>query len=245
MEDLKKSIDSLIDELFADEMVEKSMIKDANPAKETADSASKQIPKTEKEKHPVEQISDVPSVDTDGQRDGQYDKDIVEKQEDGKVKEQDQVQPPKDMKKSLSDEEYAEYQELKKAKAAKVQEETLMKARKEQADLIKSAVVEATSEIRKENEELKKSMIEQAELIKAMANRPRQPKAVTSVQALEKFQKSESSHLSKSELLDIAEELVKSGKLGMESVIELENTGYIYEQEPRRTLEREILKRNK
>jgi len=254
VEELNKSLDLLIDELFAEEneeSVEKSMVKDMKQAKETADEAMAQVPKVESdEKNPgrPEQISDVPKVDEDGKRAGNYDADIAKKNEDAKKKEDDQVKPTPEMVKKavISDEEYKEYQALKKAKEEAEKEEVLKKAKSEQMDLIKSAVIEATSEIRKENEELKKSLSEQIELIKSMANKPQKAKAITNLNAVEKFQKSGSTNnfFSKKDVLDIAEELVKSQKLSMENVIELENSGYIYDEEARRVLEAEIKKRS-
>jgi len=267
-EELVKSIDEMIDALFAEEEkvekseevteeataeetteeVEKSMIKDDKPQEETADEAVKKIPKAEKDEKRnagrPEQISDIPQIDKDGKRDGNYDADIAKKNEDGKVKEQDQVEPPKEMKKSLSEEEYQEYQELKKSKEEAEKEEVLKKAKQEQSDLIKSAIIEATKEIRDENSELHKKLEEQGELIKSMANKPQKSKAITNINAVEKsFSDKKEDTLSKAELLDIAEDLVKSKKLSMENVIELENTGYIYDKDARKTLEREVKRR--
>lgn len=256
MEELNKSLDSLIDELFAEAPeaeVKKSMIKDEKPQKETADEAVRQAPKSEKDESRgagrPKQISDVPQTDTDGERAGKYDSDLVEKETDAdaKKKEDAQVEVPSQMKKSWEEtSEYQEYLALKKAKEQAQQAEILEKARKEQTDLIKSAVIDATSSIRRENEELRKSLSEQAELIKAIANKPQKAKAITSVQAVEKFQKSEagSSKFSKAEILDVAEELQKSKKLTLDNVIELENTGFIYDQEARAILERELKRRS-
>jgi len=249
-DNLIKSIDSLIDDLFADEgeEVTKSMIKDQKPQKETADEAVSQAPKAEKDESRgagrPKQISSIPQSDVDGNRSGDYDDDIADKNEDGRKKEDAQVEPPKEMKKSLSDAEFAEYQELKKAKAEAARTEELRKAQKEQTDLIKSAIQEATADIRSENESLRSMLNEQNDLIKSMANKPQRSKAVTSVQAVERFQKSESS-LSKAELLDVAEDLVKSKQISMESAIELENNGFIYDPEVRGILEREVRRRYK
>jgi hypothetical protein len=248
-DELNKSIDSLIDELFAEEKVEKSMIKDKNPAKETADEATAQAPKGEKdEKRDAgrpKQISEIPQQDTDGNRAGDYDGKIAMEHSDAKKKEDPQVTPPEQMKKALTEEEYAEYKALKKAKKQERKAEKLQKARTEQVDLIKSAIAEATSGLRSENEDLRKALKEQGHLIKSMANKPQKPKAITNVQAVERFQKSGSAEtLSKADLLDIAEELVKAKKLTMEHAIELENTGFIYEPEARAIFEREVAKRS-
>lgn len=254
MSDLNKSIDSLIDELFAEPVEKSNMIKDQKPQKETADEAVNAAPKSEKdEKRDAgrpKQISEVPQTDTDGNRAGEYDGKIAAEHTDAKKKEDSQVEVPQQMKKSentLTDEEVAEYRALKKAKKQERKAEDLRKAQTMQVDLIKSAVIEATSGLRKENEDLRKSMEEQGNLIKSMANKPQKSKAVTNVQAVEKFQKSSSGSgntFSKSELLDVAEDLVKSKQLTVEHVIELENNGFIYDNEARRVLEREINRRS-
>lgn len=250
MDVLTKSIDSLIDELFTDESVEKSMIKEMPSAnKTTADAAVSAAPKLENDEARgagrPKQISDVPEKDQDGARSGSYDGSIASPQAEAKKPEDKQVAPPELMKKSISDAEYEEFQALKKAKAASEQAETLAKARREQTDLIKSAVIEATASLKTENEELRKSLKETSDLVKSIANKPQKSKAVTNVQAVEKFGKSQNSaKFTKDDILDVAEGLVKSKQLSMESVIELENTGYIYDQEARGILERELKRRN-
>ena len=256
MEELNKSLDLLIDELFAEadgEAVEKAdMIKDENPAKTTADAAVKAAPKGEKDEARdagrPEQIADVPQTDTDGKRSGDYDKDIAAKQEDGKKKEDDQVKPCQQLvKKSFDDAEYAEYLALKKAKADAAQVEVLAKAEARQADLIKSVVTEALAGVKAENESLRKSMTEQSDLIKAMANKPQKAKAITGINAIEKqLRKSEGPQaLSKAEVMDVAEELIKSGKLPIEVGVELDASGYVYDPEMRDVLEREIARRSR
>lgn len=247
---LNSQIDSLIDELFGEEEVQKSdMIKEQKPEKETADEAMKEVPGSQDDASRgagrPEQISDVPKIDQDGKRAKKYDEAIASKEsnEDAKKKEDNQVEVPEQMKKAWKDAEYAEYQELKKAKEAAQEAETLKKARQETADLVKSVIGEATQGIKKENDELKKAIKEQGDLIKAMANKPQKSKAVTNVQAVEKFQKSQTNSLSKAEVLDVAEDLVKSKKLTMEHAIELENTGFIYDPEARDILDREVRRR--
>ena len=251
-EKLIKSLDSLIDNLFAqeEESIEKSMIKDAPPQEETADEAMKKVPGYEDDKKRnagrSKEISDVPKIDEDGRRQDTYDDAIASKNEDGKTPEQDQVKPaPEMIKKSWEQTpEYAEYVALKKAKEESEKAEVLKKAKEEQVDLIKSAVREATSEIAKENEFLKAQLMEQGELIKSIANKPQKGKAITNLTAVEKFQKSEaSSSYSKQDLLDAAESLVKSKQLDDVHLIELEQTGYIFDAEARRVLEKELKKR--
>lgn len=264
-EDLVKSIDAQIDALFAEEeTVEKAdMLKEDKQAKTTADAAVNQAPKGQDDASRgagrPDQISDVPNKDTDGKREGKYDDDITKKKtdKDGKKEEDSQVEPPADMKKSISEAEYAEFEAFKKAKADAAKEEEMKKARVEHSDLIKSAVVEAMKPIqdelvaaKRENEDLRKSMSEQGALIKAIANKPQPSKAITSVNSIEKsFTGSEdiqkSKAMSKSDLLDVAEDLVKSKALTTDHAIELEQTGFIYDPEARRVLESEVRRRNR
>ena len=255
-EELTKSIDALIDELFVEESpvseeVEKSMVKDESPETETADEAMKKVPAAQKDESRnagrPEQISDIPQKDKDGKREKKYDDAIAEKKsdKDGKTAEQSQTQPPKEMKKSveISEEEYAEFQTFKKSQEEAAEVEKLEKAKKEQTDLIKSAVAEATQFFKSENEELQKKIEEQGKLLRAMANKPRPAKAITNIAALEKSETAKQATFSKAEVLDIAEDLVKSNRLSMEHVIELENTGYIFDESARSVLESEVKKR--
>ena len=124
------------------------------------------------------------------------------------------------------------------------------KAREEQAYLIKSAVSEVMSGMRAENDELKKSLEEQANLIKSIANRPQRRKSVDNIQALEKaFESEEDANtpkqesFSKSEMMDVAEELVKAGQLTVEQAIELDDTGYIFDPNARKVLENALRKK--
>lgn len=259
-ENLTKSIDAEIDRLFA---VEKSLDV-ASMASTKADEAVNKAPKSEKDEARgagrPKQISDVPQNDMDGKRDGDYDGSIAAKQKEDEPSETDQVktsdqtkgEQKKDaggagMAKSVSEAEYAEFQAFKKAQAEKAKNEELRKAVEVQKDLIKSAVKEAVGTVIKENEELKKSLQETQELVKAMAERPQRRKSVEGIQALEKAQVQEEgpATFSKSEMLDVAEELVmkKSMTFRDEHLIELENTGFIYDRTAREALEAELKKR--
>ena len=255
--DLAKSIDAMIDELFAKSEEPQNL----NPGKPStaADEVANKAPKAESDAsrnagRPA-QISDVPMVDQDGKRAGKYDGDVTEKhgeeeneegkkQADDKRSDQTMGRQEKDsmpMAKSISAEEYAEFQEFKKAQSKKAQEETLRKAREERRDLIKAAVREATSAIAKENEDLRKSLKETNELVKAMAERPQRRKSVDGIQALEKSQSEEKgpSTFSKSEMLDVAEDLVMKKSMAFRDhhLIELENTGFVYDRAAREALE--------
>lgn len=254
-DNLNKSIDAYIDDLFAEKPVEKSL-EIAQMASTKADDVMKTAPKSQDDASRgagrPNQISDVPSTDLDGKREGEYDGSIASKQKEDEPKETDQVkmggqdkgEQKKDtgpMMKSISEAEYAEFQAMKKAQAEKQKEEVLRKAKEEQKDLIKSAVKEVTAGIVKENTELKKSLAETQELVKAMAERPQRRKSIDGLQALEKSQSEEQgpTSFSKSEMLDVAEELVmkKSMDFRDEHLIELENTGFIFDKRARETLE--------
>jgi len=247
-EKLNKSIDALIDELFS-ENVEKS-VQIAKDAKMTADEAMAQVPKAPNPGHPLKQISDVPQTDTDGARAKEYDSAISEKGKEDDQEESDQVAPPKNLKKSteLSEEEYAEFQAFKKSKeVAKVEE--LKKAEEDKIEnLIKSVVEKTASKYEVKIDELSKSLNEQRELVKAMASQPQKSKAITNLQVLEKStgnngQSSRSESFTKSEILDAAEELVAKGQLSMDSVIELEQTGHLYNPNHRKLIEQHLNKR--
>lgn len=261
-EELNKSIDELIDSILcsdeeATDNVEKGQSDEGLKPQTKADDVKPGEKVEDDEKRNAgrpKQISDVPDNDEDGERDGEYDADITTESSDGKNPEQKQVEPPAAMKKSLTDAEYAEYQSLKKAKEAASKADDLAKAQKAQVDLIKSAVSEALKDVRAENEALKKSLEEQGELIKSIANRPQKPKAVTSVQALEKSfagegqtQVQQKQTLSKSEILDVATEMVEKGickgEFTLEHVSELELTGGIYDTHAKAALEKEVMKR--
>lgn len=238
-------IDDLILKAFGSEEVEKGMLKDMKPEKETADEAVKQAPKMQDDAARgagrPNQISDVPEVDEDGKRAKEYDSAIAKQNMDGVNPEQKQIKLPQDMKKSITDAEYQEYQELKKAQAERDAQAT----KEAEKELIKSAVSEATKAQADEIAELKKSLLEQNDLMKSIANQPMPSKAVTDVNAVEKFAKSEAAaptSYSKQEMLDFAEELHKSDPtaLKLTDLIELDNTGYIYDANSRESLERFI-----
>lgn len=278
-EELNKSIDALLDEVFS-EVVEKGSPLDlASDNKTTADAVMSQVPGSQKDESRgagrPKQISDVPQNDMDGRRDSQYDASITEN--DGKEDEPeeakkqskavDQVskeghmaQSPKapqsrPFKKSedgtsveLSEKEYAEFQAFKKsqveaAEKAK-QTEELKKAesvKKEQEELVKSAIAKATDALRKENDDLRKSVSETNALIKAMASQPVRSKSITGIDVLEKGTSDENKApetFSKSEILDAAFELAKSGKISDTIVAEIEMTNRCSDAESRAKIEK-------
>lgn len=281
-QDLNKSIDSLIEDLFSDETVSKAgeNFEVANASKTTADAAIASAPKMQDDAARgagrPKQISDVPENDEDGKRDGQYDGSIAANQgeiENEEAKKQaksiDQTtsagrmggEGPKmkdpRLSKSITDEEYAEFQAFKKAqkeatdKAEELKKsEDLKKAddlrKAELANLIKSEIQSAIAPLQKENQDLKKSLTESETLIKAMAGQPQRSKSITGVDALEKSNPESTGpqEFTKSEKLDAAETLVKSGKLPVDAVIELENTGTVYNKQWQDAIAAQLQKQN-
>ncbi len=267
-EELNKSIDTLIDSLFVGEESEDGVEKSidiAKDASETADEAVSKAPKSKKDEARgagrPKQISDVPQTDLDGRRGSDYDSSTTEK---GKEKDQDEIdqvgtstqinskgggdagkprQAP--YKKSLSEDEYAEYEELKKAQTERVSEELRKVAKDEQEELIKSVIERTATRYESKIESLEKSLNEQGQLMKAMANQPIQAKSITNIEALEKGSdnySSEPESFTRSEMLDAAEELQKSGEITVTEVIELENNGFIYNPASRKKLEQRLNK---
>lgn len=266
-EDLNKSIDSLLDQYFADEESVEKSIDIAKDSEKTADEAVAKAPAMQKDEARnagrSKDIHDQPQRDNDGQRSKDYDSAITENedQEDepeetdqspaidqasegkGRMKSSGLAPKMKPFKKSeeIDDEEWTAFQEFKKSQAKAEQEEELKKARQEQEDLIKSAVEAATSKQQEEISDLKKSLEESNALIKAMASQPQKPKSVTNVSALEKSQEGvERDSFSKSEMLDAAEDLAKSKTIPADVVVELEMTGYVANPQYRQEIERKL-----
>ncbi len=265
-EELTKSIDTLIDDLFAEPVNKGDALNIAGDAKTTADAAIAGAPKLQDDAargagRPA-QISDVPSTDGDGKRDGSYDASIASKQaetENEEAKKQaksiDQTTSAGRISKSVDEAEYEEFQAFKKSQAeAKTREteelrkselkksEDLKKAELE--NLVKSAVASAIAPIQQENQELKKSLTKSEELIKAMAGQPQRSKSITGIEALEKSSPEHNGpqEFTKSEKLDAAERLVMKKAIPMDAVIELENTGTVFNKSWQAAIEAELLK---
>jgi hypothetical protein len=266
---LTKSIDSMIDDLFEDKVEKGLGIDLAADSKTTADAAIASAPSMEKDESRgagrPKQISEVPQKDEDGKRDGEYDASISEDESDkGDENEEAKKQAPSidqtsekgrlggekskapesaPFRKSLSEEEYAEFVAFKKSQTEAEELRKAETAKKEQETLVKSAVAAATESIRKENEILKKSITETQELVKAMASQPRQSKSITGIQSLEKSMAAEEKgeeSFSKSEVLDAAFELAKAGKIRDEVVSEIEMTGRCADPSARAAIERKL-----
>jgi hypothetical protein len=254
-EQIKKSAEELIDELFMEEEtseevlevteeVEKACKKDVtqdlldgskskekmeDPGsnKTLADQVKVAKPKKDDPESRPEEVSDVPDEDEDGKRAKGYDSIQKPNSKTPDVSPKGTFVKADTVEVSKEDFEF-----LKKAKAEK-QEEELRKAKEEQIDLIKAEVEAKTEKLNAEVENLKKSLEESNKLVKAMASKPQAPKSITNIAALEKSFKDEGNELgdnkansfSKSEILDACEELVKSEKISMEDAISFETLG--------------------
>jgi len=266
-EELNKSIDALIDELFVEEVVVEKSIDIVGDSSTQADKVANSAPSFQSDEARgagrPKQISDVPKNDEDGVRAKQYDSSISE---DAKEEDQDEIKQVSDMsqieeknrmggkaeapkmapfKKSLTEDEFNEYLELKKAKEIANQEEIKKAQVQEKEDLIKSVVEKTSEKFVGKIEELTKSLNEQKELVKSFAKRPRQSKSITNVEAVEKSMGSEGQpkeeFFTKSEMLDAAQDLALNKSVSEfrdDHMIELENNGYIYDAQARTILEK-------
>ena len=260
-EDLNKSIDSLLDDLFTEDSTEDStedVIEKSKNAideivgapkqtdkdiledpEDDADKAAAKAPKSKKDHRPVKEDSDVPEVDTDGNRAKGYDS------VQAKASASDVANEKKTIAKSEDEVVISkeDFEILKKAKAD-AEEAEANKAKDEQEALIKAMVSEQT-------EDLKKALNDSTELMKSLAkenaelkSRPKMQKSFTSIQEFDSIEKAGpvNKSFTKSEMLDAAEELAKSGDIRIDQVIELENNGTIYEQEARQKIEKYLNK---
>jgi len=251
-ENLKKSIDDAIDILF-EESVEKA-IDIAKDSSNTADEVVNKAPKgKDDDKRGAgrpKQISDVPAVDEDGKRAKNYDADIKER--DGKEEENPEAKKQCKEKNQVkkSEEEVvekltkSERSELEAFRAEKIERETELRKAEEaakQEDLIKSIVNRTAARYDEKIESLQKSLTESNELVRAIANKPQRAKSVTNINALEKSDSTPREEtFSKSEMLDAAETLWKSGEIKDTQVIELENNGGILDPIARAKVEAKV-----
>lgn len=216
MDELTKSIDTLIEDLFA-EPVSKAgeNFEVANASKTTADAAVNVAPKMQSDAARgggrPEQISDVPDTDEDGKRAKEYAASIAKDQaaeanpeaakqakvvdqqsSAGRLGEKPSMKDPR-----LSKSDYEELEAFRKSKAdAESKAEDLRKSEElkksedlkkaELQNLVKAAITEAIQPLQRENQELKKSLGQSEVLIKAMAGQPQRSKSVTGIEALEK-----------------------------------------------------------
>lgn len=284
--ELRKSIDSKIDELFATEAepveapksseeVEKGYDypaekqgkqspymkngSDAGPGMETADEGQKPKKGKKDQEYQADQgpdrgrpkdVQDVPDSDKDGSRAKGYDA-VQKKQSKTPETSENGAMVKSEDKVEVSKEDFEILQKAKADSAKAIKDEELKKVEEKQSDLIKSAVAAATEVSRTENQELRKSLQETQELVKAIASKPQRRKSVDNIQAMEKSfgdegQKPNSKEFSMDDMQDAAEELVKSKTPGftLEHAIELDDSGSILDPTARKCLEKQLRKRN-
>lgn len=150
---------------------------------------------------------------------------------------------------TLSKEDFEVLKKAADAILAQSKQEKLEKVKEEQVDLIKSAVSDATKDIRDELKKSQEQNDELAKLVKSIGKRPRVQKSISNVGALEKGFVDESGSrssgdqgevFSKSEMVDAAEALVQDGQLRLDDAIELQSTGTLYNAESRAKVEAKL-----
>lgn len=180
-DELNKSIDLLLDEVFGETETTEKSIDIAKDAKTTADAVMASIPGSQDDKsrgagRPKE-ISDVPSKDQDGKRDGQYDASIasVQKEEENEEakKQAKAVDQCSSAGHSAASPKAPKMAPFKKSDGSELTEEdfrafeSFQKSQKEQAEkqaqeATKAEELRKSEDLRKANEDLVKSAVAQA-----------------------------------------------------------------------------------
>lgn len=254
-EELLKSLDAQIDQVFAEELAKGASkgesVPGPSPISADAATAGVEKPKSDR-KNPdrPKQISDVPDVDEDGKRGGEFAGDVSSKQSEEQPAEAAKAKTSPisggEVKKStveITESDFAEFQRLKKSEEDRTSEQLRKAHLEEQTSLIKSAVADALAPLKAENEALRKSVEATENLVKSMGSKPQAPRAVQSVQQVERFEKSSGAGLTLNQVLDVAEELCKSNVLRPEHVTELESRGFIQDPIARAALEQAVARK--
>lgn len=242
-EEFNKSIDEMIDLLFVEEeTVTEEVVEKASEIATDSKTKADEVVAPKGEDDAKRNAGRPKQISSETKKEGDYDKDIKDRENKEEEIEEAKKQAKNPLKKSesneLTNEERAELEAFRKAKADAKFEELRKAQVVEQEQLIKSIVEKVTLRYEDKIENLQKSLSEQTAIVKAMANAPQRSKSVTNINTLEKSAKvSKQASFSKSEMLDAAEELFKAGKLSVDKVIELENNSYIYDEEARSILE--------
>jgi len=235
---------------------------DAGPGKQTADEGEK--PKKAKQEKEGEngrpkEVQDVPNSDEDGSRAKGYDHIQKEQKKTPEISAngamvKSETEAKAEDKVEVSKEDYEILQKAKADSIKAIKDEELKKVEEKQSDLIKSAVAEATKASQAENEELRKSLQETQELVKAIASKPQRRKSVDNIHAMEKsfggaeqeeLQKAKANEFTMEDMQDAADELVKSQTPGfnIEHAIELDDSGSIQDPQARKLLEKQLRKK--
>lgn len=260
---LNKAIIDLIDQCDF-EGLEKSSPANLDVAGDSDTTADKSVAKAPKGQNDESRgigrpkaISDIPQKGNDGSRTGTYSKDITEnKNKEHEPSETDQVSTPSPAKKEKSApnvipfkkaeiEEFEEFQAFRAMKLAKSQNE--VEAPAEPIAKAEPTIVDARDTlIKSQSEALEKSVAMMDGLQKALAM-PQAQRSITNVQHLEKAQGPSNTppRFTESQMLDGAEVLAKSEKhenFTMDTVIELEGSGRIFDADNREALENYLYK---
>lgn len=212
---LEKAVQEVLDEISKSEVAE--------VADKAEGEASEEV--VEKAEH-KEVVKKKAKEDDEEEDEADEEKDEVEMKSKKK-----KVEVPEMKLKSLSEDEYQEYMDLKKAKLAEA--EVLEKS--ERISEIKKAVAEQTTEKFDSIGEVLKSFVEEMNLLKGKidelgAQPARERKSAKDVATIEKsFANEESSEkkLSKSQIVGILEDLYKSDKVKLEDVALFESSGIL------------------
>lgn len=216
---LEKAVQEVLDEISKSEVAEV-----ADKAEEEA--SEEVVEKAEHKEVVKKKAKKAEDEDDEEEEDEAEEEDEVEMKSKKK-----KVEVPEMKLKSLSEDEYQEYMDLKKAKL--VEAEVLEKS--ERISEIKKAVAEQTSEKFDSIGEVLKSFVEEMNLLKGKidelgAQPARERKSAKDVATIEKsFANEESSEkkLSKSQIVGILEDLYKSDKVKLEDVALFESSGIL------------------
>lgn len=251
-EELLKSVDSKVDEYFAEDVTEETVEKSSKDnrqgsgaSKTSADEGEK--PKKAKNEEDGENgrpkdPSNMNKRDAVGDAKATYDKDYTapaKKQAHETTVAKSETADPKTYQ--VSEEDYAVLQKAKES----AQEEVLQKARDEQATLLKSVITEAIQPLQTEIASQKEDNAKMAALVKSMKEAPQPRKAVTNVNAIEKsFGANEPGNqpqeFQKAEVEQVLDELHKAGQIKDTEVIEYDMTQHIQNPETRAKVERKL-----
>jgi len=244
---LNKAIDQLVEELFTTNDAIQKM--DVGTSHTLADEALAKVPNSPKDTDRAErpkQLTQIPEGQGEQMSEGTYDKDITSNLDEELQPEEAKTQsnasaPTTSMNKSISEEEYNEYQSLKAERIKLNQEQELEKSQKLMEQVVARAVEATAAKFQAENSDLKKSVEEMKQAFTNMASKPQARKSIESVVAIEKSQKKmEPTAYSRQEVLQAVEDLVLSKshpQFKIEHIAEMEQFGNLSDPSLRKDVE--------
>lgn len=258
-EDIKKSIDDMLDQEIESylnseiENVEKS-VDDEEEVEKSGQGGDKNSEKMDGIKGDDAAKKERPTEATGGKdvlkakkNDKNMKKMEIEIEEDDEEEEEDKEDKKKDskeMEKKMKTKKSFQVSEEDFELLQKAKQETLQKAKQDREEAFTKSVYEIVDEkISSELDGLKN----QLEDIKKSLSKPNQRKSIDNLEAVNKSfhanEEKENKKLSKSEILDIAEELAKSNQISINSVIEYESCNSISNRQDAVTLKKAIDKK--